>query len=253
MLFYWNLMMNSVYKLACLVLVFFISSCGTVSEKERFSSSSERDMELVAKKYLDSGSYTLASEFYATLNRTYPYAKDNQQNRVYGIYSYVMDQNYEKAISDATYFEKLHPNSKYIAWVRFLDAYAQFKLNRKWIQDVVHPDRAMNDISNLDKAYYKAGLVISYYPKTKYAKAAAELQHRINSILAKEELDVANFYFGREAYIAAARRASSLIKKFPSSCEVPPALNVLQKSYANLGLTSWANDIKSLRDINKFN
>ena len=246
-------MMNSVYKLTCFALVLFITSCGSVSEKERFVSSSEGDMESIANKYLNSGSYVLASEFYATLNRTYPYAKNNQKNRVNGMYSYVMNQDYVKAISEATYFEKIHPNSKYIAYVRFMDAYAQFKLNRKWIQDAVHPDRAMNDISNLDKAYKKAGLVVSYYPNSKYAEAAAELQHRINSINAKEELDVANFYLGREAYIAAARRASSILKKFPTSCEVPPALDVLQKAYANLGLSSWENDINVLKKINKFN
>ena len=77
--------------------------------------------------------------------------------------------------------------------------------------------------------------------------------HKINAILAKEYYNIAEFYYGREAYVASANRATNVIYRFPHSCEVPKAIKILKESYAKLGLTSWVKDMVKLEKINNFN
>jgi outer membrane protein assembly factor BamD len=244
--------MNHIGKLFSVALLFVLVSCGSVSERESFGQQSELDMERIAKSYLDGKSYSLAAEYYSVLNKTYPYAKDNERNRINGLYSAFYASEYELAITESNRFQQLHPHSKYIDWVMFVDAYAQFKLNRKWTQDYLGSDRAMADTTNLELSYQKAEKLIEYYPKSKYAIAASEIQHKINAILAKEALDVANYYFNKEAYIAVINRAETILKKYPKSCYVKPAISLLKNSYEKLGLTSWANDMNLLQKVNNF-
>lgn len=239
-------------KIFFCISLLLLTSCGSTSVKEEFDSLSESEMVKIASEYMNDGSYYLAAEFYSKLNKIYPYSKNNELNRVNAIYCDVMSTDYATAISEAGYFQKLHPHSKYIQWVSFIDAYAEFKLNRKWIQEYIGSDRAMNDVSNLETAYKKAGRLVSRYPKSKYAPAAVELQHKINAILAKEYYDVSEFYYSREAYVASANRAANIISRFPHSCEVPKAIKILKDSYAKLGLTSWADDMAKLEKINNF-
>ena len=210
--------------------------------QRRFCKKNVTEMSSIAKK--SCSMKHLASDFYETLNITYPYAKNSENNRVLGIYSYFMDRNYVQAFADSEYFLQMYPRSSYADWTLFMQSYSAFSEHRGAIQDFMGMDRARNDLSRMQVSYALAQRLIDLYPKSKYVPAAVELQHKINAVSARLELDVANYYFQQEAYIAAIKRCSKIIEKYPTSCQAPPALKILKKSYAKLGLSNWAKDIK---------
>jgi outer membrane protein assembly factor BamD len=64
----------------------------------------------------------------------------------------------------------------------------------------------------------------------------------IRNLLAQQQLEIAQFYFERQAYIAAANRASYVVQHFQGAPQVIPALALMVKSYRALGLSEQANE-----------
>ncbi|MBT4803639.1 MAG: outer membrane protein assembly factor BamD [Legionellales bacterium] len=241
------------YKLvSSILMLFLLQCCSTLTVKDEFEKKSDSQMYVDANKYLQEGQYHTASDFFEILNNKYPFVKNSERNRALGIYSYYMDRNYSQAYAESDYFLQLYPRSKNADWVMFMQAYSSYKEYRNWVQEKIGSDRARNDLSKLENAYQKAQMLIDLYPKSKYVPAAALLQQKVNSIKARENIDVASFYFDKGAYIAAINRSEVVLSEYSSSCLLPDSLDLLQKSYAKLGLESWAKDIAKLKKINGF-
>ena len=64
----------------------------------------------------------------------------------------------------------------------------------------------------------------------------------LRNMFAKHELHVANYYFQRKMYVAAAERASYLIKNYQQAPSARPALVILYKANMAMGLTKAAED-----------
>jgi outer membrane protein assembly factor BamD len=60
--------------------------------------------------------------------------------------------------------------------------------------------------------------------------------------LARYEINVANYYFKREAYVAAVNRGRYVIENYPQTPAVGDALAVMIQAYQLLGLNDLAND-----------
>ncbi len=72
----------------------------------------------------------------------------------------------------------------------------------------------------------------------------------IRSLLAKRELQIAKFYFDRKAYIAAANRASYIVKHLEGAPQIADALKIMIKSYRFLGADKQANDALRVLNLN---
>ena len=75
------------------------------------------------------------------------------------------------------------------------------------------------------------------------------MRHLINA-LAQAELNVANFYFERKAYIAAIQRSQIVIRDFQTSPVAEEALIVLARSYQALELPDLQSDAERVLALN---
>jgi len=64
----------------------------------------------------------------------------------------------------------------------------------------------------------------------------------IVNALAAYEVHVARYYYKREAYVAAANRAQTVVSEFQQSPSAQEALYILVQSYDKLGLTELRDD-----------
>ena len=64
--------------------------------------------------------------------------------------------------------------------------------------------------------------------------------------LARHEINVANYYFTRGSYLAAANRGRYVIENFPQTPAIGDALAVMVQAYQLLGLNDLANDSLSI-------
>ncbi|HVL74626.1 MAG TPA: outer membrane protein assembly factor BamD, partial [Noviherbaspirillum sp.] len=69
----------------------------------------------------------------------------------------------------------------------------------------------------------------------------ARMNYLVNS-LAQYEVHVANYYYRRGAYLAAANRAQRAISEYREAPAIEEALYVLMRSYDALGMTQLRDD-----------
>ena len=67
------------------------------------------------------------------------------------------------------------------------------------------------------------------------------MRYLINA-LGMYEVHVARYYYARGAYVAAANRAQAALLSYPQTPSNEHALDVMERSYRNLGLTQLAED-----------
>jgi outer membrane protein assembly factor BamD len=64
-------------------------------------------------------------------------------------------------------------------------------------------------------------------------------------LIASSELDGAEYYMKRGAYLAAVNRANYVLKNIPNSTERERALRILKEAYERLGYDEYAEKISS--------
>ena len=64
----------------------------------------------------------------------------------------------------------------------------------------------------------------------------------LRNLLARSEINVANYYFKRGAYVAALNRGRYVVENFPQSPAVADGLAVMVQGYLLLGLDDLAQD-----------
>ena len=100
--------------------------------------------------------------------------------------------------------------------------------------------QAFNDLSEL----------IKRFPDSRYV-ADAQLRMRfLRNILAQHEVNVANWYMRRGAFIAAANRARYVVENYQQTPAMPEALLLMGKAYKVLEMDDLANDVLRVLEVN---
>ena len=237
--------------IALIATMVLVISCSAVPEEDEFAKISKADMLKVGKEQLENKHYNLASEYFAQLNKRYPFDENNENNRIYGLYSYFMDQNYEMSFAEAELLLKSYPQSSNADWALFMQAYSLYSQSRNWVQEKMQSDPSRNDVNRMFVAYDILQKIVDNYPGSVYVVAAVDLQNKINAILAEKQFLIAEYYFQKGLYVASSIRAKELIENYSESCFMPAALTLLKKSYGKLGLSSWESDVNAVIKLSK--
>lgn len=72
----------------------------------------------------------------------------------------------------------------------------------------------------------------------------------LNNRLARSDLKIAEYYYNRKAYLAAANRAEDVLRKYPLAQSNRKALNLLKKANEKLGLETNVETIKQVEEAN---
>ena len=94
--------------------------------------------------------------------------------------------------------------------------------------------------------YFK--LIITKYPKSKYAKDAKLKIHFLKNTLAKNELNIGKFYLKKGAPASSIKRFKSILLNYQNTSVIPETLYRLSEAFLLLGLKDEA--IKSTALLN---
>ncbi len=100
--------------------------------------------------------------------------------------------------------------------------------------------QAFNDFSEL----------IRRFPESRYVTDAQLRMKHLRNVLAQHEVNVANFYMRRGAFIAAANRARYVIENYQQTPAMPEALVLLSKAYRVLELQDLSDDTLRVLELN---
>lgn len=146
--------------------------------------------------------------------------------------SFFDKESYAEAIVEYKHFLDLHRN-------HILAPYAQYKTGVSHYKQFRTVDRDPEPLNQAILAFEK---LLKEFPGSRYEVEAQETILTCKEQLVQRHLMVGEFYFKREAYLAAAHRYEKIIKDFPELEASGEAMFHLAKTYQDLGIEEWTQD-----------
>ncbi len=195
-----------------------------------------------ARAAMDSGNYQKAIKLYETLETRYPFGDYAAQTQLDVAYAYFKSDDPEAAIAAANRFIKINPRNPSVDYAYYLKGLINFNRGIGFIDRFLPTDASQRNPSNVQEAFDNFQELVRRFPQSEYAADAKQRMLALRNNLAMYEIHVARFYIKRRAYVAAANRASYVVKEFQRTPAMPYALQIMQQAYTKMGLTDLAAD-----------
>ena len=233
------------------ILGISLAACGPVKEEIDITAGWSADqLYRSAKKHLEKEDFTTAIEQYETLESRYPFGKYATQAQLDVAYAYYKFDEPDSAVVAVERFIKLNPRHKAVDYAYYLRGLINFSRGGSLLDVVNERDPSDYDKSILQTAFNDFQLLVRKYPKSKYAQDATQRIIFLRNEIARADLKIAQYYASRDAWVAAANRAKSILQLYPGTKAINPALGIQLQAYQQLGLDELAADTQRIIDLN---
>jgi len=234
------------------ITLFFLAGCASSGDdKDDITAGwSAEKLYNQAKEELEAGDYELAIEYFEKLEARFPFGKYAQQAQLETIYTYFLFDEPDSSIAAADRFIKLHPTHKHVDYAYYMRGLASFHKKDSPFDMFVYQDPAERDSASSRNSFNYFSDLVKKFPNSKYTDDSIKRMKFQRNLLAKHELQVANYYLTRGAYVAAVNRAKYVIENYQQTPSIPGALKLLTKAYNSLEMNELANDAQRVLEHN---
>jgi outer membrane protein assembly factor BamD len=250
--FFMRDMINPKLTVLLLILTFSISSCG-IRKIDKTKTWTADKLFTEARNNLKSGNYETALEFYEKLRARYPHHVAARQSEIDSMYAQFKSEEPAAALASAERFIRENPSHPNLDYVYYLRGIIYAESEQDMISRLIKQDPGRRDPKSLRESFERFAELVSKYPTSKYSTDARQRMVYTRNKMAEHELNIADFYFRRQSYVAAINRAQSVIQNFNSTPSAPKALFMLRDAYTALGQTQIAADYSRLIQYNRLN
>ena len=206
------------------------------------ANSSEYELYQEAQRYLKNKNYELAVQALQLLESRYPFGRFAEQAQLELVYAHYNNYEHEAAIEAADRFIRLHPQHPSIDYAYYMKGLAAYTANQGLFDRFLPSDVTRRDVSHAREAFAEFAQLLSRYPDSSHAPDARARMVHLRNLLARAEINVANYYFQRGAYLAATNRGRYVVENFPHTPAVADGLAVMVQGYLLLDLEELAQD-----------
>ncbi len=203
-----------------------------------------------AREELDSKNYQKAIGYYEKLESRYPYGRYAQMAQIETAYAYWKDNEVAQALAACERFIKLHPDHPNVDYAYYLKGRINFNEDLGLMGYLAPKDMTERDPQAAREAFDAFRELVSRFPQSQYAADARERMNYLVNALASAEVNVAEYYLRRGAYVAAVNRAQFALINYPEAPAIERALKVLVKAYDEMGLADLRDDARRTLDKN---
>ncbi|MBS0383274.1 MAG: outer membrane protein assembly factor BamD [Proteobacteria bacterium] len=203
-----------------------------------------------AHKLSDASNWSAAQAVYQKLIARFPYGAYNEQSQIELAYAQYKDDKQDEAYSTINEFIKTYPTQKHIAYAYYLRGLINFDRTETGMQKLAGISPSRFDQGYVLQSFDDFNTLIARYPDTRYAADARQRMIYLRNQLAQSELNVAEFYLQRDAYVAAADRAKYIVEHYQRSPQSADALAVMAKAYHQLGQQQLAEQATAVLKLN---
>ncbi len=246
-------MRNVLVRIVLVVLVISLSSCSLF---HRGKKGDPLDTLPVGELYqkgvdaLNSGNNNVATHAFERLVARFPFGAYTEQAQLNLAYAQFKSNKPDDAYSTINRFIKTYPTHKHIDYAYYLRGLINFDRSGGFIERYVGLDMTKRDQSNLRQSFDDFGALVTRYPQSRYTADARLHMVYLRNMMAKSELNIALFYLKRNAFVAAANRAKTVVETYPQSAQVGDALAIMVESYRKLGQDTLAGDTERVLKLN---
>ena len=154
-----------------------------------------------------------------------------------------MSGDYDNAYASSEKFIRLYPRNTNIDYAYFMRGMTGYYEDDGLLSSVFSLDLSKRDVSTAMKSYADLTEFMIRYPESEYVDVARERLIFLRNLIASSELDGAEYYLKRGAYLGALNRANYVLKNIPDSSEKDRALRIMKEAYEKLGYDEYAEEI----------
>jgi len=232
-----------------LFFAILITGCSSTIDSEN-STLAAKQLYEQAKELLEQGHYSEAVDYYETLQARFPFGVYAEQAQLDSIYAYYKADEPELVVIMAERFIKNNPRHPNVDYAYYLKGLADFELNTNFFGRFFPLDQSQRDSAATEQAFQSFSELLYRFPNSKYAEDARQRMLFLRNKLAQREINVAEYYIKRGAYVAAANRAKYVLEKYPRTPSIPEALVILAKSYKIMKLEDLLADTLKVLHLN---
>jgi outer membrane protein assembly factor BamD len=236
--------------LVLVLLALCLSNCSSNKDKDGPERGSEQDTYEAARRQLDSQNWESAIETLELLEEYFPFGKYAEQAQLEIIYAYYRSGEHQAAIASADRFVRLHPQHRNVDYAVYMRGIANYYNDSVFNAMLFGSDFTLRDIGTAKEAYNDFTQLINEYPESSYAIDAQKRLVFLRNTIARSEINVANYYFKREAFMAAANRGRWVVEHMQGTPSVPDGLAVMAQAYHLLGMQKLSDDAVSVLELN---
>jgi outer membrane protein assembly factor BamD len=238
---------RAVRALCVALSVVWVTGCGLLPDvKDETAGWSAEKLYGSAHDAMLEGNYTRASKLFESIESRYPYGRYAQQAILEGAYSSWRASEQAAATAACDRFIRTYPNHPNVDYAYYLKGLVYFREDQGLFGYVYELDLAERDPKQMRESFAAFKELVQKYPESRYAEDAASRMRYLTNALGMYEVHVAEYYYNRGAYVAAASRAQAALINFPNTLSNERGLDVLAKSYDKLGLTQLAEDSRAI-------
>ena len=244
------------HRTVLLLLVIVMATSGCARLKGVFKDEDENEGVPVEQLYdkghgqMRSGNWAGAAVTYRRLLAQYPYGSYTEQALMESAYAQFKMGNNEEAISTIDRFLRTYPTHKNTPYMYYLRGLVNANRDTVFLQRVWKLDASRRALATPNQAYSDFNTLIERYPGSRYADDARQRMVALRNMFARHEVEVALYYLRRDAWIAAADRATYLLETYPQSEFQNDAVAVLVAAYTELGNETLAADARRVLQMN---
>lgn len=229
-----------------------LSSCATSSNDpaDAYKNLTAQQIYQQGKASLQNKSYSDAVKHFEALDVQYPYGEDTESAQLYLIYAYYMKEDYALAVAAADRFIRLHPLNPHVDYAYYMRGISNYYQNMGIMERLFVVDIATRDLTQIQKSYSNFNELVTLFPESRYAPSAHQYMIFLRNVMANHILEVGQYYYNRQAYVAAANRGSEVVSQYQGAPAVVDALILMVKSYHKLGMTKLEQDALSVLHYN---
>jgi outer membrane protein assembly factor BamD len=203
-----------------------------------------------AKAELMAKNYDKSIKLYEKLEARFPFGVYALQSQLDIAFAYYKHGEPDSAIAAADRFIKMNPSHPSVDYAHYLRALVNYNRGISFLDRFMPTDSSQRDPGSARDALKDFEDLIIRYPHGLYAEDSKLRVSSLRNNLAMYEINVADYYMRRGAYLAAARRGVEVVQKFQRTQAVPKALKMMEQAYRTLEMNDLADDAARVYALN---
>ena len=245
----WRRVQRRARQLLALAVITVLAACA--SNEEPYDAVQDlQDAYDKALVSIQNGNYRRGIEILEILQARFPFSDFARQIQLDLMYAYYKSGNVELAIETADTFMRENPIHPRVDYALYIKGLAYFDEGSGYLERLFRKSTANRPPKEVDQAYQAFRRLVERYPASAYAPDAEQRMVFLKNRLARYENTVAEYYFRRGAYVAAANRAKNSLETYNGADSNAESLRILISSYEILGMNDLAADARRVLELN---
>lgn len=234
-------MLKRFFPFALFAALALLTACSSSDKKEE-KFTSEADLYNAAEEQLEHEQWETAVKNLQKLEEHFPFGTYAEQGQLELIYAYYNYDKPDEAIATANRFIRLHPQHRNVDYAYYMMGLSAFTKDKGMFERAMPTDMTKRDPGAARESLAHFTQLLNRFPDSIYAADAKKRMLSLRNLLARYEIHVANYYFKRQAYVAAISRGRYVIENYPQTPATPDALAVMVQGYHLIGMQDRANE-----------